>query len=191
MAGPSQSHAVLTYTSTATMSAIEAMERLEEQGQLCRFRPNFLPSETEKRRISSSPEIHKWLEGHKDLELRTAARALLKRFVVGEPISDLIHLKRVAFAELGGSRFRHDIWSMRVTFKPQQRFFGAFVKPDWLVLLKKRARDDLTEKLWNSMVVKTCKEWDDIFGERRRFSGTLLHHYITFNGEHEDDRWNG
>jgi hypothetical protein len=174
------------------MSTEDKILSLEEAKKLVRFVPRLRGRERAVRRLSLLDTLDAW--SHRDgkgIEIRAAARAHFSRFVIGDRVDDLIYMKRVSLRSNGGNDFSHEIWSVRALFEPQHRFFGAFASPDWLVLLNMQSRDflDAIDERWHREIAKSDRIWQALFPGLRRWSGTRLSHYVTFNSEHADDRW--
>jgi hypothetical protein len=162
--------------------------------RLVRFQPEFRGSERERRMVSLSPDIHEWLmrsvQTDVHIRLKAAVKIHFGQFVKGEEIDDLDYMKRVSDRRRGGEDFSSEIWSVRPDFNPRHRFFGAFFREDWLVLLTKKPRDALKrDEHWHAQIDAVCRIWDDLFPYRPRHIGDAITDYVTFNAEHRDDRW--
>jgi hypothetical protein len=124
------------------------------------------------------------------IRLKAAVKVHFGQFVIGEEIDDLDYMKRVSDRRDGDDNFSAEIWSARPDFIPRHRFFGAFFREDWLVILTKKPRDSFKrDEHWHAQIDAVCAEWDDMFAYRRRHRGEVLSDYVTFNAEHRDVRW--
>jgi hypothetical protein len=89
------------------------------------------------------PELDKWVKntGTANAEKRYHAdvRALLKSFVVGEDFDDDALLFPL-------SPDREGIWEIRVTFHPQDRIFGGFIRPGEFIATNRKDREALATK---------------------------------------------
>ena len=177
--------------STVPISRNRIAEQLEEEGKLCRFIPRLRGSEQAIRRISLSPRISKWLNESGNITLKSGVRSHFSVFVKGDDVDDLHYMKRVEYRSVSYNGFDDQIWSVRPTALPYQRFFGAFLSPDWLIILNMRARDELkyNDELWNRQIEKTRSAWTSIFSGIPCHAGTCFEDYVKFKSEHLDDRW--
>lgn len=163
--------------------------------RLVRFLPEFHGSERERRMLSLSKPIHDWLmrpvEADSSVRLKAAVKIHFGQYVKGEDIEDLDYMKRVCDRRRReGDNFSAEVWSVRPDFHPKHRFFGAFFREDWLVILTKKPRDSLKrDEHWHAQIDAVCHQWDALFPYRSRHHGDLLIDYVTSNAEHRDDRW--
>ena len=140
--------------------------------------------------MSLAPQITRWLSSHGNVPLKRAVAAHFGQFVKGERVDDRDFMKRVECRLVGRHPFDHEVWSVRPFFQPQHRFFSTFAMPDWLIVLCMQARRNLkTDTQWHSQTDKCCRSWDRLLPGNRRWSGSRLEHYITYNAEHRDGRW--
>jgi hypothetical protein len=177
----------------STNHILEALEACHPP-RLVRFRPEFRGSEREQRMLSLSLPIHDWLmrpvQGDADVRLKAAVKVHFGQFVKGEEIDDLDYMKRVSDYRRGGDDFSAEVWSVRPDFNPKHRFFGAFFREDWFVILTKKSRDSLKrDEHWHSQLDAVCRDWDNLFPFRARHRGDALSNYVSFNAEHRDARW--
>jgi hypothetical protein len=181
-------------TNKSTDYIIQTLEAGSEP-KLFRFRPDYVGTERERRMLSIAPSIHDWLyrsvRGDASIQLKAAVKEHFGRFVKGELIDDCDYMKRVCDYRQGLDDFSADIWSVRPSFRPKHRFFGAFFREDWFVIFTKRKRDYLDdhEDRWHAEIDAVRTAWDRLFFPRPRHSGHALTDYLTFNAEHCDDRW--
>lgn len=172
---------------------LEALEACNPP-RLVRFRPTFHGSERELRMLSLSPLVYDWLMrpavGDAHIRLKAAVKAHFAQFVKGEEIDDLDYMKRVSDRRRGYDDFSAEVWSIRPDFNPRHRFFGAFFREDWFVVLTKKPRESLRrDEHWHTQIDTVCRDWDALFRFRTRHSGDGLFDYVTVNAEHCDDRW--
>jgi hypothetical protein len=180
-------------TDMSTDHIIEALENCVPP-RLVRFRPVFCGSERERRMLSLDMSIHDWLmrgvQAEKQIQLKAAVKVHFGQFVKGDEVDDLYYMKRVADRRYGHEDFSADVWSVRPDFKPYHRFFGAFFREDWLVILSKKPRDTLIhDALWHAQIDTVCHLWDELLPFRRRHRGDQLSQYVTSSAEHYDERW--
>jgi hypothetical protein len=141
--------------------------------RLVRLRPEFHGSERERRMLSLSPDICEWLtrpvQADVNIRLKAAVKIHFGQFVKGEEIDDLDYMKRVSDRRRGGEDFSAEIWSVRPDFNPRHRFFGAFFREDWLVILTRKLRDALKrDEHWHVQIDEVCRTWDQLFPFRSR-----------------------
>jgi len=165
-----------------------------EPPRLARFLPIFHGSERERRRLSLSTDINNWLTSTVSSDFLTKLKAAvavhLGQFIKGEEIDDDIFMKRVSDRRRGHHEFAHEVWAMRPEFNPKYRFFGAFFRADWFVVLRKDTRDNLkNDRQWHAQIDATCQSWGLLFPYTPRHSGNDFAEYVTFNAEHYDERW--
>lgn len=90
-------------------------------------------------------------------------RALLKKFVTGGDFDD-----DVLFKELRGGR---QLWSVRITFHPQERIIGAFLRKGELIGLTHRSRDSLGTEGFVPTITRAQTIWDSVFPGFGRITG--------------------
>jgi hypothetical protein len=183
----------LELTNMSTDYILEALEACDPP-RLVRFQPEFRGGERARRMLSLGVTLHDWLmrpvQGDVLVRLKAAVKIHFGDFVKGEQIDDLDYIKRVSDRREGYNDFSAEVWSVRPDFIPKYRFFGAFFRHDWLVMLTKRPRDMLKrDHDWHVQIDAVCHEWDELFRYRTRHSGYRLSEYVTFNAEYRDDRW--
>ena len=72
-----------------------------------------------------------------------------------------------------------DIWEVRILFRPQERYFGGFLKKDRFVVTNMRLRDDLSGPIWTATKKKTADIWGNLFTTSPRFHGICFADYVT------------
>lgn len=176
------------------MSTEEIILALEAAETLARVRPRLHGLERDVRRMSLLKQsIHDWaIRGGKNQDLKAAARAHFGQFVKGEAVDDREFMKRVSRRQADGTDdFSDQIWSLRPAAEPKHRFFGAFACANWFLVFNMQSRDYLEKNSnhWHTEMDKAIRTWDSLFPGRRRWFGTRFSHYVQFNSEHADERW--
>lgn len=130
-------------------------------GRLKLFDPSRLPHERYRRRLWLHPDIDKWVmtEGETGNEKRYHAeiRAFFKAFVLGADFNDDDLLKALKPECLG-------IFEFRITFHPQERIFGSFLRVGEFVATNRKDRTalasgfaphlDRCSQIWTSIFPK-------------------------------------
>jgi len=185
-------NAAAQLTNMSTDYIVESLEA-GSSPRLVRFLPTFHGAESERRRLSLSTTVHKWLmeptTNEARIKLTAAARIHFGQFVKGEDIDDLNYMKRVS-RRRDYDEFDDEVWSIRPDFRPVYRFLGAFYRADWFVILVHKPRDYFQrDQHWQAQIDAVRSNWDALFPYQTRHRGTEFANYVTFNAEHCDDRW--
>jgi hypothetical protein len=115
------------------------------------------------------PDVESWVsqQGSTAMERKFHAdvRALLKSFVAGADFDDDVFLKPLQPPSDG-------IWEIRITFEPQARIFGAFLRPGEFVATNWEDRKTLaTRRKRFAPAVARCRSiWGSLFSNRRRLT---------------------
>ena len=165
----------LTFKSTD-----DEIKGLLRQGRLKHFQPILGSGEIYRRRLFLHPELVSWmnrLEVDADRkEYFEKVMSLLKAFVIGEDFDDDVVCKLM-------KPHHHGIYELRITFDPQHRIFGGFLRVGEFVALAQETRDKLSrgqgfagkisrvDTLWKSMFPYTplinerCRLLEDFCNE--------------------------
>lgn len=144
------------------------MDRLEKSRGVILFDPPRRSHESYRRRLWLHPEVDSWAHqiGASSAERRYFAdvRALLKRFVVGDDFDDDAVLK-----PLNGGRDGQ--WEIRITFTPQDRVFGGFLRPGEFIATNRLTRDQLDKRGFSPSLERSRAIWKRLFGTLPRLNG--------------------
>lgn len=142
--------------------------QLRRSNGLVLFDPALRPHESYRRRLWLHPELNEWVHriGETRAEQRYFAnvRALLRRFVTGEDFDDDDILKPLNEGYYGE-------WEIRITFTPQDRIFGAFLRPGEFVATNRLAREQLAKQGWVAALKRSKAIWERLFGQWPRLKG--------------------
>lgn len=145
----------MTYKSTNA-----DIERLIRSGRLLEFEPILGPGEVYRRRLFLHPDITNWLSKIEKNTINSdyadRVKAMLKAFVTGEDFDDDAVCKLM-------KPYASGIYEIRITFAPQHRIFGGFLRVGEFMALAHDTREKLgkghgfapainrAETLWRSM----------------------------------------
>jgi hypothetical protein len=149
-------------TSNTTNSHIAALRR---SGRISLYDPDRWPHEAYRRRLWMHPGIEDWVKttGSTTMERKYHAdvRALLKQFVTGGDFDDDEVLKEIS---------DDGIWEIRITFEPQARMFGGFLRIGEFVATNWRDRKALSSGFGRDKT--RCRTiWQSLFPKQRRLLG--------------------
>ena len=118
------------------------IQRLIRQGRLELFEPALGPGETYRRRLFLHPDIAKWLDRleayAEDPDYAAKVTSMLKAFVTGEDFDDDVACKPMKPHHRG-------IFELKITFVPQHRLFGGFLRIGEFVALTHETRRQLSK----------------------------------------------
>jgi hypothetical protein len=145
-------------TSNTTETDVQALRRA---GRIVLFEPPRLVHEGYRRRLWMHPDVANWVEskGATAAKERYHAdvRAFLKKFIIGEDFDDDALLKPLKPHDEG-------IWEFKITFHPEDRIFGGFLRRGEFIATNRKDRAALVEGfaqhrarckgIWNSLCSK-------------------------------------
>lgn len=139
------------------------LHRLVRQGALRLFDPPLVKGEAFRRRLWVHPELEDWVKTQgigKDERFFDDVRAFLKSFVTGEDFDDDVKLKPLQ--PLSGGWFE-----FRITFNPQTRIFGGFLRQGEFVAVLQQNRRELDRAGFAGSVGRAQGIWGRLFDRRR------------------------
>lgn len=137
---------------------------LERRGQLVPFEPGLVQGKAYRRRLWLHLALAKWVatQGLDASQQRyfEGVRALLKAFVTGGDFDDDELLWELT-TNLGSW------YEFRITFHPQHRILGGFLRPGEFIALAHGTRKDLDKKGFAPTISRAAKLWKSLsFGSR-------------------------
>lgn len=148
-----------------TSESIEThIARARRSGAIMLFEPTRMPHEGYRRRLWLHPLVGKWVLGEgsglDDQVHRADVRAFLKGFVIGEDFDDDVLLKPL--------KPPHEhLYSLRISFQPQYRIVGGFLRPGEFVAAAHRSRNEIGED-WVPVRTKARSVWATLFPDHNR-----------------------
>lgn len=134
-----------------------------------------------RRRLWLHPALADWVdtEGHgKQARFFDDVRAFLKSFVIGEDFDDDVKLKELNTPTGGWYEFR-------ITFNPQTRIFGGFLRPGEFVALLQQDRKVLARDAFAPSIKRTMLIWNSLFQNLRPLND---HRDVLLEEFFDDDR---
>jgi hypothetical protein len=133
---------------------------LHKAGKLVHHNRDLWPDDTCLRRLWLHPNVQKWaaLVGGtaQEREYFAKVRAFLSAFVGGADFDDDDMLKALSQGNDG-------LWEFRVTFQPQARVVGAFLRPGEFVALSFADRGDLQKAGFGPLIRLVKSRWNSMF----------------------------
>lgn len=139
------------------------LRMLVRQGALRLFDPELVKGEAFRRRLWLHPDLEDWVNTQgigKDERFFDDVRAFLKSFVTGEDFDDDVKLKPLQ--PLSGGWFE-----FRITFNPQTRIFGGFLRQGEFVAVLQQNRRELDRSGFAGSVARTQVIWRRLFDQQR------------------------
>ena len=167
-------------TSKSTEAHIQKRVR---EGALVLFEPILAPGESYCRRLWLQRGVADWVETQgigKEERFFDDVRAFLKSFVTGEDFDDDVKLKMLNTRTGGWYEFR-------ITFNPQTRLFGGFLRSGEFVVVLQQDRRSLGRTSFAPAIQRAERIWKGLFPnhlpvtDRRQF---LLKDF--FDGEQDN-----
>ena len=151
----------MTKKSTEAHVSIEAHVRnLHRAGKVVHHDRNLWPDDTCLRRLWLHQNVQKWANsaGQTPAEEKYFAqvRAFLSAFVEGADFDDDDMLKAL-------SEGRDGIWEFRITFQPQARVLGGFLRTGEFVALSFADRADLQAAGFGPLIRVVKSRWASMF----------------------------
>lgn len=144
----------LTSKSTVTM-----LRQRQKERSLILFDPILVRGEIRRRHLWLRPSLANWVNTQgvgKEGRFFDDVRAFLKSFVTGEDFDDDVKLKELKTRTGGWYEFR-------ITFNPQTRIFGGFLRQGEFVALLQQNRERLGREAFAPSVDRTIQIWNGLF----------------------------
>jgi hypothetical protein len=133
---------------------------LHRAGKLVHHDRDLWPDDTCLRRLWLHPNVQKWAETIGDTAAErnyfAQVRAFLSAFVAGADFDDDDMLKAL-------SQGKDGLWEFRITFQPQARVLGAFLRPGEFVALSFANRADLQAAGFGPLIKVVKSRWASMF----------------------------
>jgi hypothetical protein len=147
---------------------------------LRRFLPEMDPDESDIREIFMPPALYEWLyqrDRKKTLNFKANVRGFLKRFVIGDEVDNQDYMKS----------WKDDVFELRVQIQPRReriRIFGAFVRPDTLILIHQKPRSDFGGKndpKWDQALDRVTEAFARLFANHPKLRAHPFSNCLTSN----------
>ena len=135
------------------------IQKRVREGALVLYEPHLLRGETSLRRLWLQRGVADWVEtqgGGKEERYFDDVRAFLKSFVTGEDFDDDVKLKKLNTKAGGWYEFR-------ITFIPQTRLFGGFIRPGEFVIVLQKDRGALARNSFAPALDRAERIWKGLF----------------------------
>ncbi len=133
---------------------------LHKAGKLVHHDRDLWPDDTCLRRLWLHPNVQKWANSTgstaADRRYFAQVRAFLSAFVGGSDFDDDDMLKAL-------SHGRDGLWEFRITFQPQARVVGAFLRPGEFIALSFADRADLHAVGFGPLIGVVKSRWKSMF----------------------------
>lgn len=164
-----------------TKKSTEAhLKALHRAGRLAHYDQTLWPDDTCLRRLWLHPTVEEWLmsDGKTAAEQRwfAQARAFFRAFVAGADFDDDDMLKALSEGKDG-------LWEFRITFLPQWRIVGGFLRNGEFIALAQAKRDDLQKSGFGPIIKLVRGRWKSLFPDQ----APLLSPRSTLLREFDDD----
>jgi hypothetical protein len=137
---------------------------LHKAGRLVHYDRDLWPDDTCFRRLWLHPNVQKWANSTgdtaKERDYFAKVRAFFSQFVGGADFDDDDMLKTL-------SQGKHGLWEFRITFQPQARVVGGFLRPGEFVALSFADRADLDAAGFGPIIKVVRSRWDSMFPHQK------------------------
>ena len=141
---------------------------LHRAGKLTHHDRALWPDDTCIRRLWLHPNVKKWAstpgESSAERDYFAQVRAFFSAFVAGSDFDDDDMLKAL-------SQGKHGIWEFRITFRPQARVLGAFLRNGEFVALAHSDRGDLAKAGFGPLIKVVRDRWKALFPNHEPLKG--------------------
>jgi len=123
------------------------------------FEPVLVRGEAYRRRLWLHPVLADWVNTRgvgKEVRFFDDVRAFLKSFVTGDDFDDDVKLKELKTQSGGWYEFR-------ITFNPQMRIFGGFLRYGEFVAVLQDDRRSLDRNSFAPSIQRTAQIWKGLF----------------------------
>jgi hypothetical protein len=147
-----------------TKKSTEAHVRdLHKAGKLVHYDRDLWPDDTCVRRLWLHPNVEKWCnstgDNAADRNYFAQIRAFFSSFVGGGDFDDDDMLKAL-------SQGKDGLWEFRITFQPQARVIGGFLRPGEFVALSFANRSDLAAAGFGPLIGVVKNRWKSMFPDQ-------------------------
>jgi hypothetical protein len=153
---------------------------LHRAGKLVHYDRDLWPDDTCLRRLWLHPNVQKWADTIGDTAAERSyfaqVRAFLSSFIAGADFDDDDMLKAL-------SQGKDGLWEFRITFQPQARVLGAFLRSGEFVALSFADRVDLQKAGFGPLIRVVKSRWASMFPDH----APLIEPRISLLTEFDDD----
>jgi hypothetical protein len=138
-----------------TKKSTEAhLKALHRAGRLAHYDQTLWPDDTCLRRLWLHPTVRAWVKKY-----FAGTRAFFSTFVAGADFDDDDMLKALSEGKDG-------LWEFRITFQPQWRVFGGFLRNGEIVALAQAKRGDLQKSSFGPIIMLVKNRWKSLFPDQ-------------------------